>query len=193
MLRMANAYRTVVIDPPWQPTLNANTVGRLHDKAGPQRFYDTMSVDEIINTPPRLAAQAHIYLWCLTQHVDWGYRVIRAWGAEPVTLFTWVKPGLGCGRFRCNTEHVLVARYGPSSGNAFGVNLPKYGQATPGTAFNWPRDAHSVKPQEFFSLVESLSPPPRLEMYGRAPRPGWVVWGREATGERAREAFPRRP
>jgi N6-adenosine-specific RNA methylase IME4 len=166
MLRDAE-YRTVVVDPPWQPTLGETWESRMRDKAGPQRFYDTMSVPEIVEQRPRIAAQAHIYIWCLTQHVDWGYEVARAWQAEPITLWTWKKPGLGAGRFRCNTEHVLVARVGPRAGNPFGQG-GRHAQATAGTLF------------------ENLSPEPRLEMYARAPRFGWATWGREADGSQAR-------
>lgn len=178
-------YRTVVVDPPWQPTLGETWESRMRDKAGPQRFYDTMSVPEIIAQRPRIAAQAHVYIWCLTQHVDWGYEVARAWKAEPITLWTWKKPGLGAGRFRCNTEHILVARVGPRAGNPFGQG-GRHAQATAGTLFEWPRGGHSQKPAEFFTLVENLSPEPRLEMYARAPRSGWATWGREADGSQAR-------
>lgn len=174
-------YRTVVADPPWQPTLGASWESRMRDKAGPQRFYDTLSVPEIIALKPRMAAQAHLYLWCLTAHVDWAYEVARAWDAEPITLLTWKKPGLGAGRFRCNTEHVLVARKGPRAGNPFGQG-GRHAQATDGTLFEWPRGRHSAKPNEFFSLVERLSPAPRLEMFARAPRAGWAVFGNQSDG-----------
>lgn len=174
-------YKTVVSDPPWQPTLGQTWDSRMRDKAGPQRFYDTLSVPEIIAMRPPMASQAHLYLWCLSAHVDWGYEVARAWGCAPVTLFTWKKPGLGAGRFRCNTEHVLVARKGPRDGNPFGQG-GRIAQATAGTLFEWPRGAHSAKPQEFFDLVEQLSPAPRLEMFARAPRGGWDVMGNESDG-----------
>lgn len=177
----ADEYRTVVADPPWQPTLGDSWDSRMRDKAGPQRFYDTMPVDDICDLRPRMAKQAHVYIWCLSAHVDWGFRVARAWGAEPVTLLTWKKPGLGAGRFRCNTEHVVVARRGPRAGNPFGGG-GRTAQATAGTLFEWPRGRHSQKPAEFFELVERLSPAPRLEMFARAPRIGWSVWGREADG-----------
>lgn len=180
-------YRTVVADPPWQPTLGESWNSRMRDKAGPQRFYDTLTVAEIIALQPRMAPQAHLYLWCLTQHVDWGYEVARAWGAEPITLLTWKKPGLGAGRFRCNTEHVLVARKGPRAGNPFGQG-GRHAQATEGTLFEWPRGRHSEKPQEFFALVERLSPEPRLEMYARTARPGWAAWGKEAPADFKLEA-----
>ena len=185
------AYRTVVVDPPWQPSLGETWDSRLRDKAGPQRFYDTLPLSQIILNKPPLASQAHIYLWCITAHVDWGYEVIRAWGAEPITLFTWRKPGLGVGRFRCNTEHILVARLGPRAGNPFGQG-GRHAQATQGTLFDWPRGEHSTKPQAFFELVERLSPAPRLEMYARAPRLGWDVCGAEASGKKIRPPFPRR-
>jgi len=184
-------YRTIVADPPWQPTLGATWESRMRDKAGPQRFYDTLTVEQIIAHKPKIAEQAHVYIWCLTAHVDWGYTVAKAWGAEPITLLTWKKPGLGAGRFRCNTEHVLVARVGPRAGNPFGQG-GRHAQATDGTLFEWPRGRHSEKPQGFFDLVERLSPEPRIEMYARQPRDGWDVWGAEADGSVAREPQPAR-
>jgi len=175
----AQEYRTVVTDPPWQPTMAITNGGA--PKASPQRQYDTLTVAEIIALRPRLASQAHLYVWCVAQHVDWGYEVARAWGAEPIILLTWRKPGVGTGRFQCNTEHVLVSRVGSRHGNPFGQG-GRHAPATNGTCFDWPRGRHSAKPVEFFDLVESLSPKPRLEMYARAPRRGWAVWGNQAEG-----------
>lgn len=175
----AQPYRTVVADPPWQPTMAITNGGA--PKASPQHHYDTMGVADIIELRPTLAPQAHVYIWGLTQHMDWAYEVARAWGAEPVTMFTWKKPGLGAGRFRCNTEHVLVARKGNRIGNPFGGG-GRYQQATNGTLFDWPRGRHSEKPQEFFDLVKHLSPGPHLEMYARGPRDGWAVWGNQSNG-----------
>lgn len=172
----AKPWRTVVVDPPWQPTMAIVNGGA--PKASPQRHYKTMTVAEIIDIRPAFDAQAHLYVWCLTQHVDWGYQLARAWGAMPITLLTWKKPGLGAGRFRCNTEHVLVARVGDRIGNPFGQG-GRHAQATGGTLFEWPRGRHSEKPDEFFDLVERLSPEPRLEMYARQSRNGWTAWGDE--------------
>lgn len=173
-----HGFRTVVADPPWQPDLGATWNSRLQDKAGPQRFYGTMGLEAIIALRPRIAPQAHLYIWGVNAHLDWAFRVARAWGGEPITVLTWRKPGLGVGRFRCNTEHVVVARVGSRHGNPFGQG-GRYAQATNGTCFDWPRGRHSEKPDEFFELVERLSPAPRLEMYARAPRAGWSVFGDE--------------
>jgi N6-adenosine-specific RNA methylase IME4 len=163
--------RTIVADPPWRPTLHANTRGRFEGpyRAGPQRYYETMTVQAICEMAPSAAPKAHLWLWVINPHVDWGYTVARAWGFEPQQMITWFKPTLGTGQFQCNTESVLVCRKGGPAGNAFGK--------TRGTGFRWPRRRHSEKPSEFFSLVERVSPGPYLEMFARTRRPGWDAMG----------------
>jgi N6-adenosine-specific RNA methylase IME4 len=170
-------YRTIIADPPWQPVMaliNGPASGIGAPKASPQRHYYTMRAAAIaaLNVPS--ARQSHLWLWVLSQHVDWGYSVARAWGFEPLQTLTWCKPGLGVGRFQCNTEHVLVCRKGPRHGNPFGP--------TGGTWFNWPRGRHSEKPEEFYRLVESVSPGPYLEMFACTRRRGWDAFGDEVEG-----------
>jgi N6-adenosine-specific RNA methylase IME4 len=160
------------------PELGATWNSSYADKARPHRQYSTMTVDEIKALAVPSAPQAHLYLWTIAQHVDWGYEVARAWGFDPVILWTWAKPGLGVGRFRCNTEHILVCRKGSRHGNPFGLG-GRSAQATEGTVFNWPRGIHSEKPNAFYDLVEQLSPDPRLELFARKRRLGWDAWGNE--------------
>lgn len=168
-------YSCIVADCPWRPTLHANNPRRATlDKAGPQKHYPTMTVEEIERIEVPSADNAHLYLWVINQHVDWGYRVARAWGFEPIQMITWVKPGLGAGRFQCNTEHFLVCRKGKLS---FAQGIAKYASASPGTWFNWERGRHSEKPDAMFDLVERLSPGPRLELFARKERLNWDSWG----------------
>lgn len=176
-------FRTIVADPPWQPSLGGSWGARV-DKGRGQRFYRTMSLDAIKALPiaDLAATQAHLYVWCVAQHIDWGYEVARAWGFEPVVTLTWVKPGLGVGRFRCNTEHVVLARRGSRHGNPFGMG-GRHAQALAGTWSSWPRGRHSQKPEEFYALVERLSPGPRVELFARSQRSGWAVWGDEVQTE----------
>lgn len=170
-------YRCVVADPPWSPELGG-TWGARVDKGRPQRFYKTMALEDIKALDVPTAPQAHLYLWTITPHVDWGFDVARAWGFEPVTMLTWCKPGMGVGRFRCNTEHVVVARKGSRHGNPFGPG-GRYAQATEGTWMQWERGRHSEKPEALLALAEHLSSGPRLEMFARSRRPGWDAWGDE--------------
>jgi len=175
-----SGLRCIVADPPWRPSLHADNPRRATvDLAGPQKHYPTMLVEDICALRPASADQCHLWLWVLTQHVDWGYAVARAWGFdEIVTMLTWCKLGTGCGRFMCNTEHVLACRKGPRAGNPFGMD-GQFVPATHGTWFNWPRGRHSEKPAAFFDLVERVSPGPRLEMFARTTRLGWESWGNE--------------
>ena len=174
-------YKTVVADPPWKPKLGGTWTAR-HDRARPQKFYDTMNLTDIKNLVIPTGEQAHLYIWVISQHIDWGFETARSWGFDPIITLTWAKPGLGVGRFRCNTEHIVVARKGLPKGMAFGYS-GQTGQATRGTWFNWPRGKHSEKPDEFFCLVEEISPGPYLEMFARKPRVGWDVWGNEVISD----------
>lgn len=193
MLDLGMEFRTVVADPPWLPTLGASWASSYNDKARPHRHYPTMSVEEICELNPRTSQQAHLYLWAIAQHLDWAYRVCLAWGFQPVILWTWEKPGLGVGRFQCNTEHILVARKGSRHGNPFGEG-GRAASVTKGTCFHWNRGRHSEKPMGFFNLVERLSPIPRLELFACGQREGWTCWGNEvALPEGQRPKTRRKP
>ena len=169
---MSDLPRTVVADPPWWPRLHAHTVGRRKGpyRAGPQRYYNLLTVEQIIALRPHTQAKAHLWLWVINQHVEWGHAVARAWGFEPQQMLTWCKPGLGTGQFQSNTESILLCRKGGPTGNAFG--------RTGGTWFTWPKPKqHSRKPDEAYALAERVSPGPYLEMFARRDRPGWQVMG----------------
>ena len=48
--------------------------------------------------------------------------------------------------------------------------------------FEWPRGAHSSKPDAFLDLVEQVSPGPYLELFARRARFGWSYWGDQSLG-----------
>lgn len=52
----------------------------------------------------------------------------------------------------------------------------------PSSWFNWPRGAHSAKPEAFLDHVEQVSPEPYLELFARRDRLGWDTWGNESLG-----------
>ncbi len=168
----AGLFRTIVADPPWDVQQGSTWKTRFTDKARPQRFYPTMDLEAIKGMRIPVARQAHLYLWVVNQHVNWGWEVANAWGFdEYVQILTWAKPGRGVGRFQSNTEHCLLFRKGGRRGNAFGQ--------TAGTHYGWDRGRHSAKPDDFYSLVEATSPGPYLELFSRKCRPGWTCLGNE--------------
>lgn len=172
-------YSCIVADPPWQLDTGPDVIGGTGEAGHDALDYDQMSLEAIKALGEDLRAHlpddAHLYLWTTNRYVEAAYGVARAWGFEPSVLLVWAKTpqGVGLGdTFRLTTEFILFARRG---------NLPDR-QIIPTTWFNWPRGRHSEKPDEFFEMVESVSPgskPTRLEMFARKEREGWTVWGDE--------------
>jgi len=162
----AGRYPVIVADPPWAYD-NAGT------RAAAVAHYPTMTVEEVckLDLAPRLADDAHLYLWTTNPFLPAAFAVLDAWGFIYKTCLTWVKPQIGLGNwFRSATEHVL-----------FGVrgDLPVVDRAIP-TWFQADRAEHSAKPDAFYELVERASAGPYLELFARRQRPGWDAWGFEA-------------
>jgi N6-adenosine-specific RNA methylase IME4 len=71
-----------------------------------------------------------------------------------------------------------VARINAAKGTAARAKL----QRAPSSWFDWPRSAHSAKPEAFLDHVEQVSPGPYLELFARRDRLGWDTWGNESLG-----------
>jgi N6-adenosine-specific RNA methylase IME4 len=185
-------FRCVVADPPWQlnigktRTANGGAASEWKRPEYAERHdlqYPTMTVDQIAAMPVSgvAAKDAHLYVWTINAYVADTYAIARAWGFRPATLLTWCKApmGLGLGGTFCNTaEFILFARRGTL----------KAERRVDTTWWGWPRGRHSEKPEAFQSLVESVSPGPRLELFARRARPGWTVWGNEVEANTTGEA-----
>lgn len=182
-------YRTVVADPPWQI---GDFPAKLHGDGSTLRTprqtiqpdgrkvdcpYPTMSVEEITALPvPALAeGDAHLYLWTTNQFLEPTYDIARAWGFRPIKILVWCKApkgrGLG-GSWASATEYVMFCRRG---------SLKSIGRVERNW-WEWPRGAHSKKPEAFLDLVERVSPGPYLELFARRARFGWSYWGDESLG-----------
>ncbi len=159
-------FRTVVADPPWQYRSAAT-------KADARKHYATMDLHDLLALPvdDHVDDAAHLWLWATNGFLEEAYRVVRAWGFAPLTIVTWCKAGPGVGHYlRNNTEHCILAARGKPL-------VPKDKPLS--TWYEWPRTAHSQKPDAFYDLVESVSPGPYLEMFARRVRLGWQGWGEE--------------
>mgnify|MGYP002624311248 CR=1 FL=1 len=160
-------FQTIVIDPPWDwgDEEDVSQFGR----ARPE--YQTMPISEIEQMPiERIAdTNCHLYLWVTNRSLPKAFRLIEAWGFRYVTCITWVKPSFGMGNyFRGSTEQVLFAVKGSQPLKRHDV----------GTHFMAARgNGHSAKPDEFYSIVESCSHGPYIDIFGRKAREGWTVWG----------------
>ena len=167
-------YRTIVADPPWDVKRPGGWSVNADNR--PQS-YSTLPVDEIAALPVGDLADesAWLFLWTVNAYVESAYTVIRTWGFRPVTLLTWCKTPRGVGpgsAFPTTTEFILFGRRGSEGLNRL--------RLTDTSWFNWPRRGQSVKPEEFYDLLELGFPAPRLELFARRNRLGWDTWGDEA-------------
>lgn len=149
-----------------------------------------MTVAEIAALQVPAAPAAHLYLWTTNGYLRDAFDVARAWGFEYSTTLVWAKAlmggGLG-GAYGINTEFCLFCRRG---------KLPHTNKIG-GTWFNWKRPydergkpRHSAKPDEFYSVVEHVSPGPYLEMFARRRRARWHAWGNEVESDVTVSAAP---
>lgn len=162
-------YHTILIDPPWLER------GGGKIKRGADRHYPLLKTPDIVRVIRESgmfvpADDCHLYLWVTNNFLRDGLWVMEQLGFRYVTMLTWAKDRIGLGQyFRGQTEPLL-----------FGVKgrLPAQVR-TQSTLIVAPRSKHSQKPAKSYEVIEAVSPAPRLEMFARSRRDGWVSWGNE--------------
>ncbi len=173
----APKFATIYADPPWR-------YGSRRGKGAPEHGecyrYSTLTLDRIKEMPvaEMAKANAHIYLWVVNAHLDWGCDVMRAWGFAPKTNLVWAKTKrdggllLGMGNFfRHSHEICIFGVRGSLATRSFARRQHSVVRSV--------RREHSRKPDEFYRLIEKCSPGPRLELFARHPRAGWWQWGNQ--------------
>lgn len=182
-------FAVIVADPPWQYDDELN--GSLN-RALP---YPTMPLEEIcaMEVADRAADDCALFLWTTKSHLLDGSaaKVCSAWGFTPKSMITWVKSNIGLGRYvRNRCEFVVIATRGSPPFDLEGDTSLKDDVIIQ----TGPRLEHSEKPDEFFARVEALCPSPaRIELFARAPRPGWTGSGSELSAAQIAAAFPTVP
>lgn len=171
--RKGTGFRTIVSDPPWK--FGDKLPG---DTRGAEKNYSVMSVDDICNLKlPPLADDALLFMWRVASQVEEACRVIRAWGFVPKSEIVWVKKTVdgnrhfGMGRYvRMEHEVCMIAARGKASKLVLDKGVR--------SVFEAKRPArHSAKPDEFYRLVDQLSPGPTVELFARRHWPGWLCLG----------------
>jgi N6-adenosine-specific RNA methylase IME4 len=153
------------------------------------RHYPCSSLAEIAALPVErhVAPQAVLFMWITGPFLVKGYHlaVMRAWGFEPTAMgFVWVKLNprasphfmlqrdiFSGGGFttRKNAEFVVIGKRGRSVRIDAGVN----------EVIIAPRREHSRKPEEARTRIMRYCDGPRLELFSRQARAGWVCRGDE--------------
>lgn len=173
-------FSTILADPPWQFQNRTGKVAPEHKRLS---RYGTMGLEEIKGLPVQESAadMAHLYLWVPNAMLPDGLSVMQAWGFQYKSNIVWHKvrkdggsDGRGVGFYFRNVTELML----------FGIRGKNARTLPPGrTQVNYMssrKREHSRKPDEQYSLIESCSSGPYLELFARGQRSGWVNWGNQA-------------
>jgi N6-adenosine-specific RNA methylase IME4 len=168
-------FDVVVIDP---PTVFETYSGKGQAKSG-GGHYETMSWDDIGAMPFGHLCRANgiVLLWACPPTLELSFALLKRMGAKYKTELVWRKltktgkPRRGTGYRAANYhESVLLG--------VFGDECQTHAQFP--SMFDGIAREHSRKPDEFYSMVERLTPRAfRCDLFSRETRPGFAGWGLE--------------
>ena len=173
-------FKTVMADPPWR---FQNSTGKVAPEHRRLSRYGTMELSDIMALPVADVCDevAHLYLWVPNALLPEGLAVLKAWGFTYKSNVVWHKvrkdggsDGRGVGFYFRNVTELIL----------FGVRGKNARTLAPGRSqvnmIQTRKREHSRKPDEQYELIESCSPGPFLELFGRGVRRGWTTWGDQA-------------
>lgn len=176
-------YRTIVADPPWHyddyASMPGNAAKKGHVVKRDVLPYRSMTVGEIAALPVVEMADrdALLFLWATNRYLPDAFGVLKAWRFGYRQTLVWHKTGnpspFGGTVAPNHAEFLLVG----ARGN------PKVQGRLPGSVIAAPKPyEHSLKPDVFLDLVETVGPPPWVELFARRARFGWDYYGDESLG-----------
>lgn len=162
-------FGVVLADPPWK--YRHARLGRL----SPDRHYPTLTTMQLTAMPVEslVARDSLLFLWATPPLLKEALSVLDAWGFEYTTNGVWDKESLGPGyHLRQQHELLLIGKRGypgtPSPADRIRSVIRSR------------RGRHSAKPSDVHKYIERAYPDvSKIELFARAPRPGWAVWGNE--------------
>lgn len=183
-------YHVILCDPPWSFEVWSRDTGQGRAAAA---HYRTMALDHLRAMPVSelAASDCALFMWATWPTLPDALALGAAWGFEYKTLaFDWLKrtPNgtgwhMGLGYWtRANSEPCLLFTRGAPSRKSKGVRqlIVDIGQQSLFPPIVAPVGAHSAKPHEQYSRIETLLDGPYLELFARNAAPGWDAWGLEA-------------
>lgn len=177
-VRVSTLYRVVVADPAWM-------FGDKLGKRGAGAKYRCEALEAIKRHKlPPLADDCVLFLWKVSSMQEEAFEVARAWGFQPTKgeicwrklTITGRKEHFGMGRIvRGSHESCIIATRGRPrplhrrQRSLFSAPTPEKDR----------KAQHSAKPDEFFRIVRELFAGPRISLFERKQREGFVCWGDE--------------
>jgi len=161
-------FRVIYADPPWQYK-NSGFPSSAEAK------YATMATEEICQLPVNdlTTGNAVLFIWGTNPMLEDTLKVVKAWGFEYKTNFSWNKNNTTAGFYNLGKHELLFVA-------TKGSCLPNAGSLVP-SVLDFPRTIHSKKPEEVQELIESMYSGPYIELFARnqTPKEGWTYYGNE--------------
>lgn len=168
-------YGALLADPPWY-FRNFSSAG---EEKNPATHYACMPTSEIAKLPvSQLAApDCALFMWATAPMLPDALALLSAWGFTFKSAGAWAKQSstgskwaFGTGYcFRSAAEFYLLGTLG----------RPKVRSRSIRNLIVAPVREHSRKPEALHRDVEALYAGPYAELFARAPRAGWDVWGNQ--------------
>lgn len=184
-------FKVAMADVPYR-FRNARAGGSL--SSGSSQKYDVMDLEDIKSLPMQdiMDRNSLLLYWTPSSMTQESLEVIHAWGYDYVTAVYWVKTqkhnpekvrmGMGY-NVRGAVEECWICRRG---------KVPALRIQKPNVVFA-PIGKHSEKPvamYEFFEpALDRLELSPRLDLFARTQRSGWIAVGNEIDGCDVREVL----
>ena len=148
----------------------------------PRDHYPVLELDAICAIPVSEWAEdnAVLFLWVTSPVLEEAFRVVHAWGFEYKASFVWDKIKHNMGHYNSvRHEFLLICTRGSCQPDK---------QQLFDSVQSIERSKHSEKPAEFYDIIETLYTHGRkLEIFARARRDGWDVYGHVAHMQEAAE------
>jgi N6-adenosine-specific RNA methylase IME4 len=160
-------FEVLVLDVPWPYGTEYDPEARR--AANP---YPEVSLEEIAALSLPTAEDCILWFWTTHKFMRYSFALIDGWGFRDVMILTWVKDRMGLGTWlRSQSEFCIMAVKGK----------PIVDLTNQTTIISGPLREHSRKPDEFYTMVDSLCIGRKLDFFSRAPRKGWEQYGNELT------------
>lgn len=161
-------FSTIIIDPPW-PVKFYRLDCREHKKTFP---YPRMALEDIQKLQLPIASDTHVFLWSTQSFLPAAIELFKGWNIQYKFTMVWHKSDgfQQPNNPRYNCEFIVYGKTGS----------PKF-LTTKGfpACFNGKRREHSRKPEEFYDIIRRTCNGPRLDMFSREHRAGFISWGNE--------------
>lgn len=179
-------FGVIYADPPWAYTMRSD---KGYEKS-PQAHYECMDHEALCALRDSVlfaaAPDCVLFMWAVFPMLPQAIDLMRHWGFTYKTGGAWHKKTVN-GKTAFGTGYILRSACEPFIIGTIGQ--PRALNKSTRNIIDAPVREHSRKPDCTAATIEALFPGPYLEMFGRAPRKGWSVWGNQtekfAEGEAA--------